>query len=333
MYLDFPEGRLKLFGSLVFPRNKYCVLRLGAKEVLCEDVLESMVRHPGELGCGGGGGGGGALVLRLVGAGPAVAVLLLALPDGFSQRGALLPQLPAAACPLTPWPPPWPPPTPAAHCVQRGLVGGHRGGEPLGGAPPPGRPALPPGDAPSPAPSTSSPPAAEREAARRRRRRRRSRRPRRCDAWAGGEPPGLSCIVQCVLWLLRPRVLYDFCPLSRADSLSFCAPRLPAPLAAPAAESASAATKTPTPPSLDIDGSDGGSGSSPAPRNLPRLGSQQRQPGSQQLAPHRHTAPASHPMRASGWCRRLRCCFPSTPGGGCSQFACFPGRCYAAAHT
>ena len=28
----------------MFPRNKYLVLRMGQKEVLCEDVLESMVR-------------------------------------------------------------------------------------------------------------------------------------------------------------------------------------------------------------------------------------------------------------------------------------------------
>ena len=32
-----------LSGTLVFPRNKYLVLRMGQKEVLCEDVLESMV--------------------------------------------------------------------------------------------------------------------------------------------------------------------------------------------------------------------------------------------------------------------------------------------------
>ncbi|KAL4855763.1 DNA-binding protein RHL1 [Chlorella vulgaris] len=43
MYLDFPRGRYKLFGTLVFPRNKYLVLKMGQKEVLCEDVLESMV--------------------------------------------------------------------------------------------------------------------------------------------------------------------------------------------------------------------------------------------------------------------------------------------------
>ena len=43
MYIEFPEGRLRLNGTLVFPKNKYVVLRLGNKEVLCEDVLESMI--------------------------------------------------------------------------------------------------------------------------------------------------------------------------------------------------------------------------------------------------------------------------------------------------
>lgn len=42
MYIDFPEGRLRLSGTLVFPKNKYIVLRLG-KEALCEDILESMI--------------------------------------------------------------------------------------------------------------------------------------------------------------------------------------------------------------------------------------------------------------------------------------------------
>ena len=43
MYIELPEGRLKLRGTLVFPRNKYLVLRLGNKEVLCEDVLENFI--------------------------------------------------------------------------------------------------------------------------------------------------------------------------------------------------------------------------------------------------------------------------------------------------
>ena len=43
LYIDFPEGRLKFFGSLVFPKNRYLVLRFGQKDVICEDVLENMV--------------------------------------------------------------------------------------------------------------------------------------------------------------------------------------------------------------------------------------------------------------------------------------------------
>ena len=44
LYVDFPcGGRLKFEGSLVFPRAKYAVMRVGAREVLCEDVLENMV--------------------------------------------------------------------------------------------------------------------------------------------------------------------------------------------------------------------------------------------------------------------------------------------------
>ncbi len=44
MYVDFPAGRLKLFGTLCFPKAKYLALRFGPKEVLCEDVFENMVR-------------------------------------------------------------------------------------------------------------------------------------------------------------------------------------------------------------------------------------------------------------------------------------------------
>ena len=47
MYVDFPTGRLKLFGTLCFPRTKYLALRFGPKEVLCEDVFENMVRGMG----------------------------------------------------------------------------------------------------------------------------------------------------------------------------------------------------------------------------------------------------------------------------------------------
>lgn len=44
MYMDFPEGRLKFFGTLMFPSNKYMILRFTNKDVICEDILESMVR-------------------------------------------------------------------------------------------------------------------------------------------------------------------------------------------------------------------------------------------------------------------------------------------------
>ncbi|KDD76915.1 hypothetical protein H632_c68p1 [Helicosporidium sp. ATCC 50920] len=43
LYIEFPQGRLKLFGTLCFPRAKYIVLRSLSKSLLCEDVLESMV--------------------------------------------------------------------------------------------------------------------------------------------------------------------------------------------------------------------------------------------------------------------------------------------------
>jgi hypothetical protein len=45
MYLDFPEGRLKLFGTLVFPRAKFMALRVGGgAAVMAEDVFENLVR-------------------------------------------------------------------------------------------------------------------------------------------------------------------------------------------------------------------------------------------------------------------------------------------------
>lgn len=44
MYLDFHAGRLKLTGTLAFPKSKYLVLGPGQKEqVACEDVFESVV--------------------------------------------------------------------------------------------------------------------------------------------------------------------------------------------------------------------------------------------------------------------------------------------------
>ena len=44
MYLDFEAGRLKLLGTLAFPKARYLVLRPGPNEhVLCEDVFESVI--------------------------------------------------------------------------------------------------------------------------------------------------------------------------------------------------------------------------------------------------------------------------------------------------
>ena len=44
-YLDltFPEGVMRFKGSLVFPENKYLSLKVGNKEVVCEDVFESLL--------------------------------------------------------------------------------------------------------------------------------------------------------------------------------------------------------------------------------------------------------------------------------------------------
>lgn len=43
LYFDFPSGRLRLIGSLVFPKAKYLLLKFGSKEVLCEDTFDCMV--------------------------------------------------------------------------------------------------------------------------------------------------------------------------------------------------------------------------------------------------------------------------------------------------
>ena len=39
------QGRLKLLGTLVFPKGKYATLKPGSGHVLCEDVFETMVRR------------------------------------------------------------------------------------------------------------------------------------------------------------------------------------------------------------------------------------------------------------------------------------------------
>eukprot|EP00236_Picocystis_salinarum_P001700 CAMPEP_0183827938 /NCGR_PEP_ID=MMETSP0807_2-20130328/2515_1 /TAXON_ID=88271 /ORGANISM="Picocystis salinarum, Strain CCMP1897" /LENGTH=310 /DNA_ID=CAMNT_0026073117 /DNA_START=26 /DNA_END=958 /DNA_ORIENTATION=- len=43
LYLHFPQGRLKLLGTLVYPKNKYMALSIGRRKVMCEDVFESLV--------------------------------------------------------------------------------------------------------------------------------------------------------------------------------------------------------------------------------------------------------------------------------------------------
>ncbi|CAN6162591.1 unnamed protein product [Urochloa humidicola] len=45
LYLEFPQGRMKLFGTHVYPKNKYLTLQMtrSAKGVACEDVFESLI--------------------------------------------------------------------------------------------------------------------------------------------------------------------------------------------------------------------------------------------------------------------------------------------------
>ncbi|XP_066370353.1 DNA-binding protein RHL1-like [Miscanthus floridulus] len=45
LYLEFPQGRMKLFGTHVYPKNKYLTLQMNrsAKGVVCEDVFESLI--------------------------------------------------------------------------------------------------------------------------------------------------------------------------------------------------------------------------------------------------------------------------------------------------
>ncbi|XP_062229929.1 DNA-binding protein RHL1-like isoform X2 [Phragmites australis] len=45
LYLEFPPGRMKLFGTHVYPKNKYLTLQMtrSAKGVVCEDVFESLI--------------------------------------------------------------------------------------------------------------------------------------------------------------------------------------------------------------------------------------------------------------------------------------------------
>ncbi|KAG2664233.1 hypothetical protein I3760_16G071400 [Carya illinoinensis] len=45
LYLDFPQGRMKFFGTIVYPTNRYLSLQFprGGKNVMCEDVFDNMV--------------------------------------------------------------------------------------------------------------------------------------------------------------------------------------------------------------------------------------------------------------------------------------------------
>lgn len=45
LYLDFPQGQMKLFGTIVYPKNGYLTLQFsrGGKNVVCEDYLDNMI--------------------------------------------------------------------------------------------------------------------------------------------------------------------------------------------------------------------------------------------------------------------------------------------------
>lgn len=45
LYLDFPQGQMKLFGTIVYPKNRYLSLLFsgGGKNVTCEDYFDNMV--------------------------------------------------------------------------------------------------------------------------------------------------------------------------------------------------------------------------------------------------------------------------------------------------
>lgn len=43
LYIEFPSGRLKIPGTLCFPGAKHVVLKVGTKNAICEDVLDSIV--------------------------------------------------------------------------------------------------------------------------------------------------------------------------------------------------------------------------------------------------------------------------------------------------
>jgi hypothetical protein len=45
LYLNFPQGRMKLFGTILYPKNRYLTLQFsrGGKNVLCDDYFDNMV--------------------------------------------------------------------------------------------------------------------------------------------------------------------------------------------------------------------------------------------------------------------------------------------------
>ncbi|KAI5445098.1 hypothetical protein KIW84_013377 [Lathyrus oleraceus] len=45
LYLDFPQGRMKLFGTILYPKNRYLTLQFsrGGKSVMCEDYFDNMI--------------------------------------------------------------------------------------------------------------------------------------------------------------------------------------------------------------------------------------------------------------------------------------------------
>ncbi|KAL1208952.1 DNA-binding protein RHL1 [Cardamine amara subsp. amara] len=45
LYLNFPQGRMKLFGTILYPKNRYLSLQFsrGGKNVLCDDYFDNMI--------------------------------------------------------------------------------------------------------------------------------------------------------------------------------------------------------------------------------------------------------------------------------------------------
>ncbi|XP_059638559.1 DNA-binding protein RHL1 isoform X2 [Cornus florida] len=45
LYLHFPQGQMKLFGTIVYPKNRYLTLQFsrGGKNVMCEDYFDTMI--------------------------------------------------------------------------------------------------------------------------------------------------------------------------------------------------------------------------------------------------------------------------------------------------